>query len=261
MLRSLKQVKDLKIHAFDGEIGSVDYFFFDDEGWAIRYFVINTGNWLTGRQVLISPYSVNRVDWIGGDLFLSLTKEQVQGSPDIDVLRPISRQNEVAFMNYYDYPFYWGSTEVAGMLPPPQLQPRAESVAQAASASTQTSRSNPDNPDVPTDSHLRSTQTVSSYPIAATDGDLGHVEDFIVDDEIWAIRYLVIATRTWWPGKKVLVAPQWIESVDWRDSKVHVNLTREAIKGSPEFSESALISREYENQLYRYYGHPPYWNE
>ena len=260
MLRSLKQVKGLKIHAFDGEIGSVDYFFFDDESWTIRYFVINTGNWLTGRQVLISPYSVNRIDWIGGDLFLSLTKEQVQGSPDIDVLRPISRQNEVAFMNYYDYPFYWGSTELWGISQTPYLQ-REEIAASAATSSTQTSRSNPENSDVPTDSHLRSTQTVSSYPIAATDGDLGHVEDFIVDDEIWAIRYLVIATRNWWPGKKVLVAPQWIESVDWRDSKVHVNLTREAIKGSPEFSESALISREYENQLYRYYGHPPYWNE
>ena len=102
---------------------------------------------------------------------------------------------------------------------------------------------------------------MAGYHIAAIDGDLGHVEDFVVDDESWAIRYLVISTRNWWPGKKVIIAPQWINSVDWRDSKVHVNLTREAIKGSPEFSESTLISREYENQLYRYYGHPGYWQD
>ncbi len=260
MLRSLKNVKDLKIHATDGEIGSVDYFFFDDESWTVRYFVINTGNWLTGRQVLISPHSVNRADWITGDLFLSLTKEMVERSPEIDFLRPVSRQHEIAFMNYYDFPFYWGSTDNWGSEETPELG-REQGAARAASATAQTSRHTPENTDVPTDSHLRSTQTVSSYHIAATDGDLGHVEDFIVDDEIWAVRYLVIGTRNWWPGKKVIVAPEWIESVDWRDEKVHVNLTREAIQGSPEFTESTLISREYENQLYRYYGHPPYWHE
>ena len=259
MLRSLKQVKDLKIHATDGAIGSVDYFLFDDEGWTIRYLVINTGNWLTGRQVLLSPKSVNRIDWIVGDLFLSLTKERVERSPEIDFLRPISRQHEISFMNYYDYPFYWGSTDESELTQTSNLG-RPESAVRVATASTQAGNIS-EQTEVPTDSHLRSTQTVSSYPIAATDGDLGHVDDFIVDDEIWAIRYMVIATRNWWPGKKVIVAPEWIESVDWRDSKVHVALTREAIQGSPEFTESTLISREYENQLYRYYGHPPYWNE
>lgn len=260
MLRSLKNVKDLKIHATDGEIGSVDYFFFDDITWTVRYFVINAGNWLTGRQVLISPHSVNRIDWITGDLFLSLTKAMVERSPEIDFLRPVSRQHEIAFMNYYDFPFYWGSTDDWGVQETAQVQ-REQSAAQAASTTAQTTHPAAESADVPTDSHLRSTQTVASYYIAATDGDLGHVEDFIVDDEIWAVRYLVIGTRNWWPGKKVIVAPEWIESVDWRDSKVHVNLTREAIQGSPEFTEATLISREYENQLYRYYGHPPYWNE
>jgi sporulation protein YlmC with PRC-barrel domain len=252
MLRSINKLKNFKVKTSDGEIGGIDYFFFDDETWTVRYLVVNTGNWLTGRQVLISPYSINHLDWVENVLDLSLTKEQVEGSPEIDVLRPISRQQEAAFLNYYDYPYYWGSAEPLGLAPELRQEERAVST---AVGSTQR------NDEIPTDSHLRSTQTVSGYHIAAQDGDIGHVEDFVIDDEIWAVRYLVIATRNWWPGKKVIVAPQWITAVDWRDSKVHVNLTREAIKGSPEFSEATLISREYENQLYRYYGRPGYWDQ
>lgn len=255
MLRSVNKLKGLKVHAFDGEIGNMDFFFFDDDTWTIRYLVVNTGNWLTGRQVLISPYSINRLDGISGILYLSLTKEQVERSPEIDVLRPISRQQEAAFFNYYDYPYYWGLAEPGNLSQTSDLGQREERAVSTAAGST------PRSSEPPTDSHLRSTQTVSGYHIAAQDGDIGHVEDFVVDDEIWVTRYLVIATRNWWPGKKVIVAPQWITSVDWRNSKVHVNLTREAIKGSPEFSETTLISREYENQLYRYYGRPGYWNE
>lgn len=249
MLRNINKLKGMNLIAVDGEIGSIDHFFFDDETWGIRYFAVNTGSWLTGRQVLISPHSVKQVNWAEGGVTVALTQEQVKNSPEIDVLRPISRQQETAFLNYYDYPFYWGRAEKEEF----PSQPEATSYG-AVAASQGVS-------EIPSDSHLRSTQTVAGYHIAALDGDLGHVEDFVVDDESWEIRYLVLSTRNWWPGKKVIVAPQWIRSVDWRDAKVHVNLTREAIKGSPEFSESTLISREYENQLYRYYGHPGYWQD
>lgn len=251
MLRSTSKLPGKGIVAVDGEIGSVDHFFFDDIKWAVRYLVVNTSNWLVGRQVLISPQSVKQIDWADGGVTVALTKEQVKQSPEIDVLRPISRQQEIAFMNYYEYPYYWGNDETWALLhpeAPKQAAPGATAAAQGIS-------------EVPSDSHLRSSQTVASYHIAALDGDLGHVEDFVIDDESWNIRYIVINTRNWWPGKKVIVAPQWINSVDWHDSKVHVNLTQEAIKGSPEFSESTLISREYENQLYRYYGQPGYWQD
>jgi hypothetical protein len=109
------------------------------------------------------------------------------------------------------------------------------------------------------DSHLRSTREVSGYHIQAADGEMGHVEDFIVDDETWAVRYLVIDTRNWWPGKKVLVSPRWIDSVSWSESKVFVNLTREAIKQSPEYLEESLLTRDYEAALYRHYNRPAYW--
>jgi hypothetical protein len=109
------------------------------------------------------------------------------------------------------------------------------------------------------DSHLRSTTEVKGYHIEATDGEIGHVEDFIVDDETWAIRYLEVDTRNWWPGKKVLVSPRWIDNVSWPDSKVYVALSRETIKNGPEWIESVPVTREYEGKLYSHYSQPPYW--
>ena len=109
------------------------------------------------------------------------------------------------------------------------------------------------------DSHLRSTQAVTGYHIQAADGEIGHVEDFIIDDETWAIRYLVIDTRNWWPGKKVLISPQWIDRISWDESKVFVNLSREAVKKSPEFTKESLLTREYETDLHRSYDRPGYW--
>jgi hypothetical protein len=73
------------------------------------------------------------------------------------------------------------------------------------------------------------------------------------------MRYIEVATRNWWPGKKVLVSPAWIERVSWTDSKVYTGLSRGAIKSGPEYDESVAISREYENRLYLHYGRPPYW--
>jgi hypothetical protein len=108
------------------------------------------------------------------------------------------------------------------------------------------------------DPHLRSTRDVSGYDIQATDGEIGHVEDFIIEDETWMIRYLIIDTQNWWPGKKVLISPQWIERISWEESKVFVNLTCEAIKQSPEYTEASL-TREYETALHRHYNRQEYW--
>jgi hypothetical protein len=110
------------------------------------------------------------------------------------------------------------------------------------------------------DPHLRSTQEVLGYYIHASDGDLGHVEDFIVDDDNWTIRYMVVDTRNWLPGKKVLVAPEWITEVSWGESKVYVDLTQDAIKDSPEYDPTETVNRLYEERLYDFYGRPKYWS-
>jgi hypothetical protein len=244
-------LKHLSIRATDGELGTVDQFLFDDETWAIRYLTVETGGWLGGRPVLISPISIIRTDWGAKQLDVALTKKQVENSPDINTHQPVSRQHEAEYLGYYGYPDYWGGPYLWGSA----FYPAGLAIPTTASTEATADRIRKES----TDSHLRSTDAVTGYGIEAADGEIGHVAGFVVDDEAWAIRYIEVATRNWWPGKKVLVSPAWIERVSWTDSKVYVGLTREAIRNGPEYVESVPITREYENRLYSHYGRPPYW--
>jgi hypothetical protein len=251
MLISVKQFKGLVIQATDGEIGTVDQFYFDDEAWAIRYLTVETGGWLDARRVLISPISVVHVDWQAKRLEAALTKKQVAESPNIDMHRPVSRQHEAAYLGYYGFPYYWGGLNMRG----PALYPSGLPIPTADFEEALAERIRRES----TDSHLRSSEAVTGYHIDAADGEIGHVEGFVVDDDAWAIRYLEVATKNWWPGKKVLVSPSWIQRVSWIDSKVFVGLSREAIEEAPAFVESTPITREYEARLYLHYGQAPYW--
>jgi len=251
MLTNVNQVKGLVIRATDGEIGTVDQLYFDDETWAIRYLTAETGSWLDDRKVLISPFSVVDVDWQTKRLDVALTRKQVEHSPNIDTHRPISRQHEAEYLGYYGYPYYWGGPYLWG----PAYCPMNLAIPAIASKEALAERIRKES----MDSHLRSTGAVTGYHIEAEDGEIGHVAGFVVDDETWAIRYIEVLTRNWWPGKKVLVSPSWIQKVSWTESKVYVGLWRDAIKSAPEFGESAPITREYEDRLYTHYGRPPYW--
>ncbi len=259
MLRNAGDMKGLTIRATDGEIGMVDHFYFDDESWVIRYLVVDTGGWLSGlgsTLVLISPYSLGSTDWHGRRLNVRLTKQQVAGSPEIDTHKPVSRQHETEHLGYYGYPRYWTGPYVWGAeYSPLGFVPPAE-IPNVPVPSEEDLTPNGANQN---DCHLRSTLEVHGYAIEAADGEIGHVDDFVVDGETWAVRYLEIATRNWWPGKKVLVPPAWIKNVSWEDSKVYVDLDREKIRNSPEYLESEPITRGYEDQLYVHYGRPPYW--
>ena len=246
-----KHLKDFVIRATDGELGTIDQLYFDDERWAIRYLMVETGGWLGGRRVLISPMSVTHLDWDSKRLNVALTKKQVEHSPDIDTHKPVSRQHEAQYLGYYGYPYYWGGPYLWG----PAFYPAGLTSQASTSAQTMADRVRKES----TDSHLRSTEAVTGYNIEAADGEIGHVDGFVVDDEVWAIRYIEVATRNWWPGKKVLVSPAWIKRVSWTESKVDVGLSRETIKNGPEYIESRPITREYENRLYAHYGRPPYW--
>ena len=245
MLRNSNELKGMTIHATDGKLGTASEFYFDDEAWTIRYLTVDTGGWLSGRAVLISPYSILRMDMEARRLDVALTKKQVEGSPSIDTQKPVSRQHEASYLNYYGYPYYWGGADLWG----PGYYPSGLVVP------TQ----NPRMEEQSMDSHLRSSEAVEGYHIEAIDGEIGAVNGFIVDDEAWAIRYIEAVTRNWWPGKDVLFSPAWIKRVSWAESKVHVGLTREAIKSCPEYIESRPITRDYENEVHLHYGGPPYW--
>jgi sporulation protein YlmC with PRC-barrel domain len=263
MLRNLKELLGYKISASDGEIGHVKDFYFEDDAWVVRYLVVETGSWLASRQVLISPISVRQPDWLQRLLPLTITRDQVKNSPDIDNDQPVSRQNEEQVLGYYGYPTYWDGGGMWGAgLYPYAMEPgfagfgtdrvTRERQLEAYLREEQARHRN-DNP------HLRSCKAVDGYHIAATDGEIGHVSDFLVDDETWAIRYLVIDTSNWWFGHKVLVAPPWIKGVHWSDKTVSVDLSRASIRNAPVYDPSAEWGVEQDANLYRHHGRSGYW--
>jgi hypothetical protein len=245
MLNKAKTLQGYKLHSRDGVVGTVDEFFFDDNHWTVRYLVADTGNWLTGRQVLISPYALTSVHPEGQYITVDLTKKQIEESPSLDSDKPVSRQFEESYYNYYGWPMYWGGPFMWGSYPN-LIRERADwrESNQGAKA---------------WDPHLRSTTDVTNHHIQAIDGEIGHVEDFILDDETWAIRYMLVNTNNWLPGKHVLISPRWIERVSWTEMKVFIGLTRDAIENSPAFTPQNLLTREYETDLHRHYDRHGYW--
>ena len=245
MLIKAKTLKGYKLDGRDGGIGTVKEFYFDDRHWTIRYLVADTGNWLTGRQVLISPYALRAMNRKEQHIAVDLIQKQIEDSPSLDSDKPISRRFEQAYYGYFGWPIYWSGRYAWGSSP--NLVPDCEKWEKSVKG------------EKAWEFHLRSTLDVSGHHIEAADGEIGHVEDFLIDDQTWAIRYLIVNTRNWWPGKKVLVSPRWIERVSWSESKVFVNLSRETIKQSPEYTEESLPTRDYETALHRHYDRQGYW--
>jgi uncharacterized protein YrrD len=226
MQHSISRMIGYAIRATDGDLGKVEEFYFDDETWTIRYMIVETGNWLSGRKVLISPVAFGKPESESRMISVNLTCAQVGSSPNIDTERPIYLQHEAELHDHYQWPWRGGYGGTFGTIPLP-LPVNEVSVEQEASASGRRD-----------DPHLRSTREVASYHLHATDGEIGHVEDFIVDDGNWAIRFLVVDTSNWLPGKRVLLSTQLIKRVEWADSSVHFDVTREFVKNSPEFDPS-----------------------
>jgi uncharacterized protein YrrD len=255
MLNKVKTLEGYKLHSLEGEIGKVKDFYFDDQHWTIRYLIVDAGNWLIGRQVLISPHAVISLNRNDRDISVRLTKKQIEDSPPISDDKPVSRQFESHYNDYYGWTPYWGGPSIWGASPYSYMSGDYPNAVRDREREMETAREEEES----WDPHLRSTHAVSGYHIQAADGEIGHVSDFIIDDKSWTIRYMVVDTRNWWPGKKVLVSPKWIERVSWGDSKVTVSLSRENIKLAPEYTEQTLLTRDYEVRLHRHYNRPVYW--
>ncbi len=247
MLINAKEIRGFKLLSRDGEIGKAKDFFFDDQYWTIRYLVADTGSWLTGKQVLISPYSLINVETEKQKITINLSKREIEESPELETDRPVSRQYEESYNRYYGFPMYWSDTYMWGAYPYPYNVHDPEKWTKPTEAKQNA------------DPHLRSTREVTGYHIEAIDGGIGHVDEFVIEVENWAIRYLIVDTKNWLPGKKVLISPQWIERVSWSDHRVYVNLTREAIEHSDEYIEKSTLTRDYEAGLHHHYGRSGYW--
>ncbi len=245
MKRSLDDVTGFTLHAIDGEIGRCRDFLFDDRDWVVRYMVADTHKWLPGgRKVVISPVSLGAPEWSEKELPVNLTRERIEHSPPLEDHATVSRQYEINLFNYYGYGYYWMGPEVWG----PSIYPTPLMDVDKKPAFAN---------DVPQENHLRSANEINGYHIQASNGQIGHVDDFVLNDETWAIDYLVIDTRNWLPGgQKVLITPKSVTNIDWAENKVFVELSEEAIKNSPSFTvdpHTGSVAAESEEEPVRHY--------
>lgn len=218
----LLDTKDLcghKLAALDGDIGHVRDFYFDDNIWVIRYAIADTGSWLTGRQVLLSPHAFGKLDQREKTLPINLRRMQIQDSPPIESHKPVSRQYEVEYFRYYGWPAYWAGDAMWGMGGFPVLVPPAKDEIEAQRIYYHRD-----------DKHLQSTEEVTGYPIQAVDGVIGRVGSFLVDDRSWAIRQMVVKAGHWYSGKEFRIPISQIERISFREAKVIVTLTKAEIE-------------------------------
>ncbi|NML17811.1 PRC-barrel domain-containing protein [Azohydromonas caseinilytica] len=252
MLCSIKELAGLPLAATDGDIGHATEAYFDDLRWVIRHLVVDTGGWLTGRKVLIAPQAIQGIDRARHRIEVALARGQIEAEPDIDTARPVSRQHEIAIYDHYGWPYWWqGDSMVdttahalAGMvLAPPSpgagLPPGAAAQVEAESAQD--------------DPHLRSSTEVVGYHVAARDGDIGHIADFLFDERTWAIAFAVVDTGHWLAGRQVLIEPRWIERIDWAGRKVWVQLTRAAVESSPRYRHGEPLQEEQFRKVQRHF--------
>lgn len=241
MKRSVNSLIGYTIGATNGELGKVKEFYFDDKSWTIRYLIVETGNWLNGRKVLISPEALLMPDWENEIFPVNLTEEQVKNSPEIDTENPVSRQQELKLYEHYPWTNYWGDDTFGLGMPVSMFQ------------GMQRDESNHGEEESDNDPHLRSTKNVEGYSVIAIDGEIGNVEDFIIDDSNWKLKFVIVDTGKWLPGKKVIISPNWIKEIKWDTSTVIVKESVENVKNSPEYDPKNPISEDYELELNNYY--------
>lgn len=251
MLRSTREIVGYRMRARDGKIGRCRDLLFDERRWTVRYVVVDTGNWIHKHRVIISPGLFGEPVWNDRVIPVQLTKQQIEEAPPLDRDAPVSRRYEKKLLKRFNQPFYWSTDRTAGTPNSTVVKldetekEEAEAIAEEEDDTT----------------HVRSTEEVAGYRIHATDGEIGKVHEFILDDETWILRYMVVDTRKRLPGRKVLVSLDWIQEVSWPRQMVVVSLTTEAIKKSPDYDPTRPVNREYEVRLYDFYGRPCYWKK
>ncbi len=227
MLFKASKFKGYGIEATDGDIGEVRGFYFDENNWDVYYMIIDAGSWYSSNTVILSTQAIDRVDSDNEKVFVNVTRDRIKNSPQADEDEPLSPGYENRMTEYYGW---------------------SDRFAHQSTEAPQRGR------------HYLNTHDVMGHYVEASDGSIGHIEDFIIDDADWSIRYMVVDTKNWWPGKKVLISPQWVSSFDWNNEKVFVDMTKDKIKSSPEYDPDNF-DRNYEDRLYTHYGRQGYWHK
>ena len=253
MLIAISALKGYSIEASDDMIGTVTDFLFDDRTWRMRWAVVDTGTWLSSRMVLIHPPAIFETDHSKRMLRVDLTKAQVEASPDLARDMPVSQQMETRIYDYYGWdayvgPGYFGATGMGssmGFMPFETIAP----IGHSRHEGDVVERGDP---------HLRSVNEVVGYHLEATDGGIGHVENLLVDDREWDIRYLIADTKNWWPGAHVVLSPYAVQGIDWDVRHIRLGMNRAAVASSPPWDPAKIITQDYEKRLHHHYGWASY---
>jgi hypothetical protein len=238
VLHLAHKIRGATVHAVDGDIGTLEDFYFEEDQWAVRYLLVDTSSWMNGKKVLVSPMSVAG-EWDVTTIPVRLSRDQVQNSPTFDPGDTLSREAEAKVLGYYGYPYYWGNGGVWGTFDNPGA------LLTAPPHDISVDQTQPHGVD-PESQHLRSVNKSTGYHLHAIDGDIGHVDDFLIGEESWRIRYLLVDTSNWIGGRSVLVSSDALDGVDREHEKLRVAVTRDVIKQGPAFEsiEAALDTRE-----------------
>ena len=243
MVRSLKSLSLFSLGGIDCEIGKVKDFYFEDDSWIIRYCIVDTGDWLPGKKVLISVQSLISPDWENEILETNLSLGQIKSSPDIETDVPVSRQQELKLYKHFPWRIYWGP----GMGSKGSLMPLTESVKAALANDSEFHKVEP-NP------HLRSSDKLIGYGIQALDGDAGKLTDFVVDTDRWEVDYLIVDVGSWLSAEKVLLPVNCVNGINWATSTIHVSISKEAVLNSPDFNDVEPVNRINETTFLDYLG-------
>jgi hypothetical protein len=263
MLFAVSGLIDCAVEASDGEVGVVKDFLFDDKTWKIRWMAVEAGDWLPGRRRVfihpsaIAPFELSpkpSLPMMSSPATLRLTvklaRAQIEAGPHADEGAPVTKDMEGLLYDYYGWDPYWGGSPFGGS---PLANAEAQIVEQAAQRNGEAHIPPLDGGD-----HLHSVAEFKGYTVHALDGDIGHIENCLVDDANWDIRYLVIATRNWWPGKIVQLAPYAVKDIDWFGEHINMNVTRDQVRSAPAWDPLAMANEVSEADLHRHFGWPGY---
>lgn len=244
MVFSVSDFKGASLHATDGDVGSLRDLYFDDDKWVVRYFIVETGPLIFGKEVLISPASVEALDSREAAIYVDLGVDEIKGSPSIDLRKPVSRREEERFLQYYNLTPYWAGPDIwASAAYARGLPPLEEAGPEIENANTPGE----------SERRLRSCAEIHGYGVEGTDGSAGYVEDFLVEYQTCRIRYLVVDTHKLLPGKRVLVSPEWVEEIRWADRTVGVGLRTDVVRSALSYSGVTELDDEYERALHEHY--------
>lgn len=248
MLRSIEDLIKSGVTCPDGDLGRVEQVYFDVRTWGMCYLIVDTSAWGYGEKIWVPLRCISQIDFASGVVKLNRTQQKMLSSSSLDTKTPVSRLQEVRIFDYYDCKPYWEEANFHGTPHDPAAPLEPDANTRMTEQMNALNALNALNATV----HPLSTKEVGGFTIEALEGPIGHIRDFVFDDETWLIRYLTVDTRDWWQSEsEVLLSTESFKCIDSTTSTISTSLSRDAIKRSPAYIDAVPLSRMYETQLHK----------